>query len=80
MLGRPETLFNPGATVSQQNIGHLSLDKDSTGYKLVEVVDGHGSEHAWSPRMPAKELDQYLDGIFKGIRLCSIAHDIDDWK
>lgn len=78
-MGRPTTIYNPNATAGQQNIGHLLLDKDSTGYKLVEIL-ATGGEASWRPRMTAYELDLFIDGIFKGIKLCTIAHDVDDWK
>lgn len=69
LLERPMCIWNPGAAVGEQNVGHLRLDKDSTGYKLVEIVSPGGSEQPWSPRLDAKQLDQYIDGIVKGISL-----------
>ena len=69
MLDRPVCIFNPGATASQQNIGHLSLDKNSTGYKLVEIVSGGGSESDWSPRLSPKDTDLFITGVVRGIAL-----------
>jgi len=69
MLDRPITRFNEGASVSQQNVGHLNLNKDSTGYKLVELVSTTGGEASWSPRMNPKDMDLFIDGIINGISL-----------
>ena len=69
LLERPLCIWNSGAAANEQNVGHLMLDKDSSGYKLVEIVSAGGAEQSWSPRMDAKHIDQYIDGIVKGISL-----------
>ena len=69
MLERPTTIFSADATASQQNIGHLYLDKDAGGYKLVEIISGNGAEANWSPRLQPKDMDLFIDGIIKGISL-----------
>ena len=69
MLERPTTIFSADATASQQNIGHLYLDKDAGGYKLVEIISGNGAEANWSPRLQPKDMDLFIDGIVKGIAL-----------
>ena len=63
------TRFSDGASVSQQNVGHLTLDKNSDGYKLVELVTGTGCETHWSPRLPAPDMDMFINGIINGISL-----------
>jgi hypothetical protein len=69
LLERPMCIWNTGAAANEQNVGHLMLDKDSTGYKLVEIMSPGGSEQSWSTRLDAKHMDQYIDGIVKGIAL-----------
>lgn len=69
LLDRPMTRFSDGASVSQQNVGHLTLDKNSDGYKLVELVTGTGCETHWSPRLPAPDMDMFINGIINGISL-----------
>lgn len=63
------TRFSDGASVSQQNVGHLTLDKNSDGYKLVELVTGTGCETHWSPRLSAPDMDMFINGIINGISL-----------
>lgn len=69
MLERPLTLYGPGATAADQNIGHLCLDKDAGGYRLVEIIGCAGAESNWSPRLQAKDVDLFIDGIVNGIAL-----------
>lgn len=69
LLDRPMTRFSDGASVSQQNVGHLTLDKNSDGYKLVELVTGTGCETHWSPRLSAPDMDMFINGIINGISL-----------
>jgi len=69
MLERPVTIFNADATASEQNIGHLLLDKNSDGYRLVEIINGSGSESNWSQRLTPKAMDLFIDGIVNGISL-----------
>ena len=69
MLERPPTIFNHGAAANEQNIGHLSLDKDASGYKLVEIISSGGSEANWSERLTAKDMDLFIDGLIRGISL-----------
>ena len=69
LLERPMTIFSPGASASEQNVGHLSLDKDAGGYRLVEIISGGGVEANWSPRLQPKEMDLFIDGILNGIAL-----------
>lgn len=69
MLGRPVALYNTNATAADQNIGHLSLDKNAAGYRLVEIIGYGGVEANWSPRLQPKDMDQFIDGIVKGIAL-----------
>lgn len=66
------TRFSPGVTVSQQNVGHLTLDKDSDGYKLVELVSTSGAEAGWSPRMKPKDMNLFIVGIVNGIGLRNV--------
>lgn len=66
MLERPMALFTPGAT--KPNTGHLSLDINSTGFRLVEQLDT-GGERDWSSRLSGKEMDIFIDGIVRGIAL-----------
>lgn len=66
MLERPMALFTPGET--KPNTGHLSLDINSTGFRLVEQLDT-GGEREWSQRMTGKEMDNFIDGIVRGIAL-----------
>ena len=68
LLERPMTIFSPGASASEQNVGHLSLDKDAGGYRLVEIIGG-GMASSWSPRLQPKDMDLFIDGIVKGIAL-----------
>ena len=72
LLERPITIFSPGASASEQNIGHLSLDKDAGGYKLVEIISSGGAEANWSPRLQPKDMDSFIDGIVKGIALRNV--------
>jgi hypothetical protein len=67
MLGRPVTHFAPDN--GPMNVGHLMLDKDSTGYKLVEIGSATGGERDYTRRLPAKEMDIALDGIVNGMAL-----------
>jgi hypothetical protein len=69
ILERPMCIWNSGAAGNEQNVGHIRLDKNSTGYKLVEITSPAGGECVWSPRLDAKHMDQYIDGIVKGIAL-----------
>lgn len=69
LLERPVARFNTDVGLFIHNVGHLSLDKDSTGYKLVEIVSPGGGEQVWSARLDAKRMDQYIDGIINGIAL-----------
>jgi len=69
ILERPTCIFNPGASASEQNDGHLYLEKANGGYKLVEIISAGGSERNWSTRMPAGNMDLYLDGLIHGISL-----------
>ena len=69
LLERPLCIFNPGASVSEQNIGHLYVEKANGGYKLVEIVTGGGAERNWSKRMTGTDMDLYLDGLIHGISL-----------
>ncbi len=73
LLDRPMTMFNNDASVSQQNIGHLHLDKNSDGYQLCEIVSKAGGESNWSQRLQPKDMDRVIDGIINGISL-SNAH------
>lgn len=66
MLERPMALFTPGET--KPNTGHLSLDINSTGFRLVEQLDT-GGERDWSQRMTGKEMDNFIDGIVRGLAL-----------
>lgn len=66
MLERPMALYTPGYTKS--NTGHLSLDINSTGFRLVEQLDT-GGERDWSSRLSGKEMDIFIDGIVRGIAL-----------
>jgi hypothetical protein len=69
LLERPGVIYDAGASASDQNIGHLMLDKDSTGYRLVEIVSSNGAEANQSPRLSPKDMNLYLDGIINGISL-----------
>ena len=69
ILERPVARFNTDVGLFIQHVGHLSLDKDSTGYKLVEIVSPAGGEQVWSARLDAKQMDRYIDGIINGIAL-----------
>ena len=72
LLERPVALYNTNATAAEQNIGHLSLDKDAGGYKLVEIIGYGGAEANWSPRLQPKDMDLFIDGIVKGIALRNV--------
>ncbi len=69
LLDRPMTRFSDGASVSQQNVGHLALDKNSDGYKLVEIASSTGAEISWSPRSTSVNIDMFITGIINGISL-----------
>ena len=69
LLERPVALYNAGAAAADQNIGHLLFDKDGGGYKLVEIIGYGGVERSWSKRLSPKDMDQFIDGIVKGIAL-----------
>lgn len=69
LLDRPVTRFSLGATASQQNIGHLTLDKNSDGYKLVEIVSSTGAEISWSPRSTSGGIDMFITGIINSIAI-----------
>jgi hypothetical protein len=66
VLGRPTARFNSN---DDMNVGHLTLDKNDAGYKLVEIISSTGGEQVWSARLSAKHMDQYIDGIINGISL-----------
>ena len=69
LQGWPVALYNTNATAADQNIGHLLFDKDSDGYRLVEIIGHSGVERSWSKRLSPKDMDLYLDGIINGISL-----------
>lgn len=69
MLDRPVALYNAGASAADQNIGHLCLDKDAGGYRLVEIIGHGGAEANWSQRLSPKDMGLFLDGIINGIGL-----------
>jgi len=71
MLERSPTIWNSGASAGEQNVGHLMLDKDSTGYRLVEIVSPTGGECSWTKRLTAKEMNAAIDNIIVGIGLCN---------
>lgn len=66
MFERPMALFTPGSP--KANTGHLSLDINSTGFRLVEQLDT-GGERNWSGRLSGKDMDIFIDGIVRGIAL-----------
>lgn len=68
MLERPLTRFRDDDT-SAMNVGHLSLDKDRTGYILVEIVSKQGGERDWTRRMTLREMSISVSGMLDGIAL-----------
>jgi hypothetical protein len=68
MLERPLTRFRDDST-NTMNVGHLSLDKDQTGYKLTEIVSEGGGEHDWTQRLKPKEMLIAISGMLDGIAL-----------
>ena len=66
LLERPMARFDNN---NNMNVGHLTFDKNDTGYKLVEIISPTGGEFTWSMRMSPKAMDQYIDGILRGISL-----------
>ena len=66
MLRRPKELFQSGSGC-KMNVGHLSLDKDATGYMMVEITSEGGGESDKSGRMSAAEMSIFIGGMVKGI-------------
>jgi hypothetical protein len=66
LLERPMSRFDSN---NGSNVGHLTFDKNDAGYMLVEIVSPAGGEGQWSTRMAPKAMDQFIDGIVRGISL-----------
>ena len=59
----------PG-TVMGMNVGHLLLDSNGYGMRLVEIVSSGGAERAWSDSFQTKrQMFDYLVGVLNGITL-----------
>ena len=63
LLGRPTSAC----------IGNLSLNTDSTGCMLVEIVNTAGAEYPKSKRMSSTAMNLHLTGIVEGIQMHSKA-------
>lgn len=50
-------------------IGHFSIDKNASGYRLEEEVNGKGVVQAHSERLPAREMGYLLAGMIRGVSL-----------
>ena len=70
VLKRPALQWEPGAQSGEMNVGHLTLDHNSFGMRLVEIVSPGGAERAWGDVCSGnREMFNYLVGILNGITL-----------
>jgi len=73
VLRRPASQWpddhKPGQ-VCNMNVGHLLLDSNGYGMRLVEIVSSGGAERSWSDSFQSKrQMFDYLVGVLNGITL-----------
>ena len=74
LLDRPLEMFaSKIGEPTRHSVGHLTLDKNSTGYQLEEQTSEHGGTRAWSMRLTPAKMAIMLQGIRYG-RLLRDAH------
>jgi hypothetical protein len=70
VLKRPATQWDEGAKSGEMNIGHLTLDSNGYGMRLVEICSPGGAERAWSDCFDGnRQMFDYLVGVLNGITL-----------
>lgn len=69
-LDRPLTEFSTDEICpARHNIGHFRIDKNYLGYELEEITSASGGARGISPRMTARQLMLYMDGLRTGLDL-----------
>ena len=71
LLGRPAQMFASSVEESPLvwNIGHIFIDKNSSGYLLEEIVGPTGATRSLAYRMSGRDMDIALRSIISGISL-----------
>ena len=71
VLGLPAKMFASGVLELpvRYNIGHIALDKNSTGYSLEENTSSQGGVFAMTARLTAKDMSVFIHGMMRGIWL-----------
>ena len=54
---------NEAWTDGQANVGYLYVDRSSTGYKLVRIINVDGGITSLTDRMPARQMYRLLEGM-----------------
>jgi len=70
IMGRPVEMF--ASKVGEKvrfNIGHITLDKNATGWQLEEQTGEGGSVYQLTARMSAKDISLFMNGMMRGVWL-----------